>query len=140
MPPAESELIEDDMPTEVQPVVEPALGDQPEAVRSLTISDGQTVAVEGPVVIGRAPVASRTTGEEEPLLVSVPSPLHEISSTHVEVRPGPDGAIVTDLGSTNGTVVVPPGAGPQSLEPGVPVSLVPGSLINLGDGVTIEVT
>ena len=48
-------------------------------------------------------------------------------------------AVVTDLGSTNGTVLVQPGLGPEDLSPGVTVQLIPGALIDLGDGVTIQV-
>jgi len=40
-----------------------------------------------------------------------------------------------DLGSTNGTLLVLPGLGPETLQPGVAVQLLPGSLIDLGDGV-----
>ena len=48
--------------------------------------------------------------------------------------------MVTDLGSTNGTVLVQPGLGPEDLTPGVAVQLIPGALIDLGDGVTIQVS
>ena len=58
-------------------------------------------------------------------MVTVPSPHQEISSTHCEIRPGAGvdhgAAVVTDLGSTNGTVLVQPGLGPEDLRPGVPV-------------------
>jgi pSer/pThr/pTyr-binding forkhead associated (FHA) protein len=46
---------------------------------------------------------------------------------------------VTDLGSTNGTVVVQPGLPAEDLRPGVPVQLVPGATIDLGEGLTIQV-
>ena len=74
----------------------------------------------------------------------MPSRLHEISSTHVEVRPGTGAdqgaAVVTDMGSTNGTVLVQPGLQPEDLKPGIAVQLQPGAIINLGDGITIQVT
>ena len=38
------------------------------------------------------------------------------------------------------TVVVQPGLGPQDLAPGEPVQLLPGALIDIGDGITIQVT
>jgi pSer/pThr/pTyr-binding forkhead associated (FHA) protein len=60
------------------------------------------------------------------------------------VRPGTGAdhgtAVITDLGSTNGTVVVQPGIGPQDLAPGEPVQLLPGALIDIGDGITIQVS
>jgi hypothetical protein len=124
----------------------PPAADAPsgDAVAKLMISDGQQVLVDRVILIGRAPEARRFTSTEQPHLVTVPSRLHEISSTHVEVRPGTGAAqgtaVVTDMGSTNGTVLVPPGMGPEDLKPGIAVQLVPGAIINLGDGITIQVT
>ncbi len=118
----------------------------PSVVRSvakLIVSNGETVDVDRVVLVGRAPEARRFTSTEQPRLITVPSPLHEISSTHVEVRPGAGAdhgsAVVTDMGSTNGTVLVQPGLGPEELKPGIAVQLIPGAVINLGDGVTIQV-
>jgi hypothetical protein len=48
--------------------------------------------------------------------------------------------VATDLGSTNGTLVVQPGHQAEDLQPGIAVSLVPGAIVDLGDGVTIQVT
>jgi len=113
-------------------------------VAKLEFSHGERVDVDRVVIVGRAPEAGRFSLAEQPLLVTVPSPHQEISSTHVEIRPGTGvdhgAAVVTDLGSTNGTVVVQPGLGPEELRPGVPVQLMPGALIDLGDGLTIRVT
>ena len=119
----------------------PAPGVAP--VARLLISNGEVVEVDRAILIGRAPEARRFTSTDQPRLVRVPSPLHEISSTHVEVRPGSGAdhgsAVVTDMGSTNGTVIDQPGLGPESLKPGIAVQLIPGATINLGDGVTIQV-
>ncbi|WP_139977644.1 FHA domain-containing protein [Nocardioides litoris] len=113
------------------------------SVARLAISHGETVEVDRVVLVGRAPEARRFTTTDQPRLVTVPSPLHEISSTHIEVRPGsgPDhgSAVVTDMGSTNGTILVQPGLSPEELKPGIAVQLIPGATINLGDGVTIQV-
>lgn len=115
----------------------------PHAVAHLSFSSGDEVDVDRVIVVGRAPEAGRFSAEDQPLLVTVPSPHQEISSTHVEIRPGTGvdhgAAVVTDLGSTNGTLVVQPGLGPEELRPGVPVQLMPGALIDLGDGLTIRV-
>ena len=48
-------------------------------------------------------------------------------------------AVVTDLGSTNGTVLQQPGLPSEDLKPGIAVQLIPGAIIDLGDGVTIQV-
>ena len=132
------------------PAEPPGIPGQPPApdvtvpVARLQISNGDEVDVDRAVVIGRAPEARRFNDTEQPLLVTVPSPHLEISSTHIEVRPGTGAdhgtAVVTDLGSTNGTVLVQPGLGPEDLAPGVAVQLIPGAIIDLGDGVTIKVT
>ncbi len=112
-------------------------------VARLLLPDGEIVAVDRSVLLGRAPEASRIVTEGEPRLVVLSSPNHEVSSTHLEVRPGSGAdhgtAVATDLGSTNGSVVVQPGLPPEDLRPGVTVQLVPGAVVDLGDGVTIEV-
>lgn len=128
----------------------PGIPGQPQApsvtrpVARLLVSSGETIDVDRVVLVGRAPEARRFTATETPLLVTVPSPLQEISSTHLEVRPGSGAdhgsAVVTDLGSTNGTQLVQPGLDPENLTPGIAVQLIPGAIINLGDGVTIHVT
>jgi hypothetical protein len=112
-------------------------------VARLLISNGDVVDVDRAVVIGRAPESRRFNDTEQPKLVTVPSPHLEISSTHIEVRPGSGAdhgsAVVTDLGSTNGTLLVHPILGPEELSPGVAVQLIPGAIIDIGDGVTIQV-
>jgi hypothetical protein len=112
-------------------------------VARLVFSSGDDVAVDRAVLVGRSPEARRFTSGDQPRLVQVPSPQQEISSTHLEIRPGAGAdhgsAVVTDLGSTNGTVLVQPGLPPEDLQPGIAVQLVPGAIIDLGDGVTIQV-
>ena len=126
------------------PVPEPASPHLIAPVAVLRFSDGEVVDVDRVVLVGRAPEARRSTGDAQPRLVKVHSPLYEISSTHVEVRPGTGAdhgtAVVTDMGSTNGTVLDQPGMGAESLRAGVAVQLIPGATINLGDGVSIQVT
>lgn len=114
------------------------------AVARLAFSTGETVEVDGAVLIGRAPEPGRHPTTGRPRLVAVPSPHQEISSTHLEVRPGAGvehgSAVVTDLGSTNGTVLVQPGLPPEDLLAGITVPLLPGAILDLGDGVTIRVS
>ena len=112
-------------------------------VARLTFSSGEVVAVDRAVIVGRAPEARRFTSTEQPRLITVPSPNQEISSTHLEIRPGAGAdhgsAVATDLGSTNGTVLQQPGLPSEDLKPGIAVQLIPGAIIDLGDGVTIQV-
>ncbi|WP_210650159.1 FHA domain-containing protein [Nocardioides sp. SYSU D00065] len=113
-------------------------------VASLVFSTGDVVSVDRTVLVGRAPEARRFSSQDQPHVVTVPSPHQEISSTHLEIRPGAGAdhgsAIATDLGSTNGTVLAQPGLEPEELKPGIAVSLIPGAVLDLGDGVTIQVT
>ena len=133
---------------EPDPVIAPSEipADQPDAARSvaaLTFSSGEELEVDTAVLVGRAPEPSRSTAEE-PRLVVVHSPQLMVSATHLEIRPGTGAdegsVVVTDLGSTNGTVLIQPGTPPTDLQPGIGVPLSPGAALELGDGVTIEVT
>jgi hypothetical protein len=122
--------------------VGPAVVSRP--VARLVFSTGEVVDVDRTVIVGRAPESRQLASSDQPVLVTVASPQHEISSTHLEVRPGAGAdhgsAVVTDLGSTNGTVLVQPGLPPEDLRAGIAVSLIPGAILDLGDGVTIQTT
>lgn len=106
---------------------------------------GAPVTVDRPVLVGRAPDPARLGGDATPKLMTVPSPSHDISRTHLKVEPVGRTVQVTDLHSTNGTVLVtgPVGGDPSvagqrhPLVPGEPVAVQPGWILDLGDGVTI---
>ena len=103
----------------------------------LRASDGSTAEVDRPVLIGRAPSPDRSSSRS-PRLMTVPSANHDISRTHLEVAPAGWQIVVTDLNSTNGTVLVRYGAvDRQQLAPGEPVPVQLGSVIELGDGVSV---
>ena len=125
------------------PGQEPAPAVTSRPVARLVFSNGETVDVDRAVLVGRSPEARRFASGDQPRLVTVPSPQQEISSTHLEIRPGSGAdhgsAVVTDLGSTNGSVLVQPGLPPEDLTPGVAIQLIPGAIVDLGDGVTIQV-
>ncbi len=113
-------------------------------VAKLIFSTGDVIDVDRVILVGRAPEARRFASSDQPHMVTVASPNHEISSTHLEIRPGAGAdhgmAVVTDMGSTNGTVLVQPGLPPEDLKAGIAVSLIPGAILDLGDGVTIQTT
>ena len=106
---------------------------------------GAPVSVDRPVLIGRAPNSAKAGADITPKLMTVPSPSHDISRTHVKVEPVGRTVQVTDLHSTNGTVLItgPLGGDPSlagqrhQLVPGEPVAVQPGWILDLGDGVTI---
>ena len=103
----------------------------------LRASDGSTAEVDRPVLIGRAPSPDRSSSRS-PRLMTVPSANHDISRTHLDVAPAGWQVVVTDLNSTNGTVLVRHGAvDRQQLAPGEPVPVQLGSVIELGDGVSV---
>jgi hypothetical protein len=120
----------------------PAVTSRP--VAKMVFSTGDVVDVDRAILVGRAPEARRFASTDQPRLVTVASPNQEISSTHLEVRPGSGAdhgmAVVTDLGPTNGTGLGPPGLPPEDLQAGVAVSLIPGAILDLGDGVTVQTT
>lgn len=113
---------------------------RPEPVGRATFSHGLVVEVDRPYVIGRAP--SLRPDQENARPVTVPSPLGEISATHVEIGPGTGAEsgrlVVVDLGSTNGTLVLRAGQTPLELLPGVPFVLNGEAVVDLGDGATVQ--
>jgi pSer/pThr/pTyr-binding forkhead associated (FHA) protein len=91
------------------------------------------------VLVGRRPVPQRVADGAAPRLVTVASPTAEVSSTHVRIEQSGDAVVVTDLRSTNGTVVTGP-AGARRLRPGESVVVLAGARVDIGDGNIIEIT
>jgi FHA domain-containing protein len=109
----------------------------PPVLAVLRASNGTSAEVDRTVLIGRAPSSDRSSSQT-PRLMTVPSPNHDISRTHLEVSPHEWQVVVTDLNSTNGTILVPPGAGDgQQLAPGERIPVQVGSVMELGDGVSV---
>ena len=105
----------------------------------LQASDGTTADVDRAVLVGRAPDPDRSNFKA-PRLMALQSPGHDISRTHVEVAPEGWQVMATDLNSTNGTVLIRPGGYErQQLAPGEHVPVQPGSVLELGDDVSITV-
>jgi pSer/pThr/pTyr-binding forkhead associated (FHA) protein len=101
-------------------------------------SSGQTVKVVQPLFVGRSPKVTGQVAGEFPELVTVPSPDHDVSRVHLEVRIEGWRLLAIDSGSTNGTVVTLPGRAPQRLRAGDPFPLSPGAHVSLGGEVTFE--
>jgi len=93
-----------------------------------------------PIVIGRRPALQRVESGVAPRLVTVQSPEQEVSSTHVRVEQSGDAVVVTDLRSTNGTRVHRPGGSAERLRPGESTVVLPGTVVEIGDGNIIEIT
>ena len=101
--------------------------------------ENEPVSLESIVYVGRKPVPPRIPGVENPRLVTVSSPKSEVSGTHLELRQRGAAVVVTDLRSTNGSVVVIPGSAPRRMRQGESVVVTPGTLIDIGDGNVIEI-
>jgi len=97
------------------------------------------IPLDAPAIVGRRPRPPRVVRGVAPRLVAVPSPLGEISGTHLGLRQDGAVVVVTDLDSTNGTVVLAPGAERLALRPGESLVVVPGTRIDIGDGVVLEI-
>jgi hypothetical protein len=111
----------------------------PPVLAVLRASDGTSAEVDRPVLIGRAPSGDRSRSRT-PRLMTVPSPNHDISRTHLEVTPDDWQIVVTDLNSTNGTILVRPGGTDRlELAPGESVHVPVGSVMELGDGVSVSI-
>ena len=103
------------------------------------VNSHEPIALDRPALIGRRPSLPRVPLVARPRLVRVPSPLQEVSGTHLEIRQKGASVVVTDYRSTNGTVVVLPGSRPRRLRPGESSVVTPGSVIDLGDGNRVEI-
>jgi hypothetical protein len=112
-----------DAPTRTVP--RPSLG-------VLKVSSGARVPLDRGVVFGRNPQA--VPGQfPAPNLVRILDPDKDVSGQHVEVRLNGWQVEVVDLGSTNGTQVVPPHGRAIALEPRVAVVIVPGTKVVLAN-------
>ena len=103
----------------------------------LLVSTGAEVLLDRGAVIGRKPSAARFTADRMPHLITVPSPQQDISRSHLEVRCEGENVLAVDLGTTNGTRLLRPGADPVRLHPQEPTMLVDGDVLDLGDAVTV---
>lgn len=110
---------------------------QPRPFR-LRLTDGTLVPLDQPVYLGRKPSVPRIHPGGTPLLVTVDSPLREVSSTHLELRMVGATIVASDTKSTNGSVLRMPGAEPRTLIGGESAVVTPGTVIELGDGNLIE--
>ncbi|WP_308492635.1 FHA domain-containing protein [Microbacterium terrisoli] len=121
------------------PLLEPLAPPRMPAPARLRLSTGQTVLLDRTVVIGRRPRSTRVTGTDLPHLIAVESPEQDISRSHLEVRVEGDSVLATDLHTTNGTTLRRAGADPVRLHPGERNVVVPGDVLDLGDGVLVTV-
>jgi hypothetical protein len=112
---------------------------RPPAPGRVRMSTGQVIPLDRTVVIGRRPRSTRVSGTDLPHLVAVDSPQQDISRSHVELRAEGESIVATDLRTTNGTTLLRPGTDPVRLHPGEGTVVVPGDVLDLGDGITVAI-
>ncbi|WAB83865.1 FHA domain-containing protein [Microcella daejeonensis] len=103
----------------------------------LDISSGGSAALDGSIIVGRAPSTSRVSDGRIPQLVGLPG-ADDISRNHVRFDLEGDSVVVTDLHSRNGTVLRAPGATPRQLRAGESSVVLGGTVVDLG-GITLTV-
>ena len=103
------------------------------------INSHEAIALDAPALIGRKPSVPRVFSGPIPRLVRVPSPLREVSSTHLELRQHGASVVATDLRSTNGTLVTIPGSATLKLRQGESVVVTAGTVVDIGDGNIVEI-
>ncbi len=107
------------------------------ALAGVHSNHGDFADVQVAVVVGRSPDASQ--GPRGAHLMRVPSPSSDISRSHLIVAARDWSVVVTDLHSTNGTTVVPVGEQSFVLANGESVQVDLGTVLDLGDGVSLRI-
>ena len=102
----------------------------------LRFSTSQTVALDGPILIGRNPPPGQKVDGEVAEAVAIDN--SELSRFHAAVHVTEWYVYVADQGSTNGTIVRVPGKPDQTLRPYEKVQISPDMIIDLGGAVTFQ--
>ena len=130
----ESAIAADGAPTEHG--LSPATGVSPYRI---SINGESPMVLDVPHLVGRSPRTPRVTSGAVPRLVAVPSPRGEVSATHLEICQVGHSIVITDLRSTNGTVVAMPGSMPLTMRAGESLVVGPGTIVEIGDGNSCEI-
>jgi hypothetical protein len=120
----------------------PELPPVPAALRPhhrIRVGADAPIELDRPVHIGRRPRAVRVPQPGAPRLVAVASPDGGISSTHLELCEQGSVVVATDMRTLNGSEVRVPGSPVQALRGGDSIVVTPGTRIDLGEGVIVEV-
>ncbi|HEY0217654.1 MAG TPA: RDD family protein [Cellulomonas sp.] len=101
----------------------------PDVPLRLLFDTGEQIDVRGPGLVGRRPVPGEDVWVH---LVAVDDPDQSVSKTHLAFRPDCAGLVVTDRGSTNGTVLIDPAGSRWVLPPDEPALVAAGWSLVLG--------
>ncbi|MCU1421844.1 MAG: hypothetical protein JWN36_1495 [Microbacteriaceae bacterium] len=105
----------------------------------LVFSNGSREDLAQPVLVGRSPSITKVPGTRMPRLITVGGVDQDISRNHAQFALEGGTVVVTDLHSRNGTMIAMPGREPQKLRAGEPTSVLVGTVVDLGSGITITV-
>ena len=114
------------------PMARPSLG-------QVTISTGEVVELDRPLVVGRRPRSKRFSDGSVPHLLTVPSPSQDISRSHLAIELQDWSVLASDLGTTNGTILKRAGLPDRRLAPKEQVLVKDGDTFDLGDGILVTV-
>ncbi|MCW4384924.1 FHA domain-containing protein [Salinibacterium sp. SYSU T00001] len=112
--------------------------ERPASTLRLELSNGSVEVLDQTLIVGRSPSASKVSGGAIPRLITIPGD-KDISRNHAQFTVEGGTVVVTDLHSRNGTQIVLPGRPPQQLRQGEPTTIIPGTMVDLGGGVTLTV-
>ncbi len=122
------------------PPTQPVLLPPPPSAFAIRVGPGDSLPLDVPALIGRRPAPLRVDSGAPPRLVPVPSPTQEVSGTHVRIEQSGDAVVVTDLRSTNGTLLRSADGRLTRLRPGESAVALAGATVEIGDGNIIEIT
>lgn len=100
----------------------------------LRLSTGDIITLDRGVLLGRSP-RDDNSGDERPHVVKLTGGEGEISRNHVRITLDGWHVLVTDLKSTNGTMVTIPGREPSRLRPNDPTPISDGTRVTLAPDV-----
>jgi hypothetical protein len=99
----------------------------------IVFDDGSTYGLDADYVIGREPSVDRRVAEGRVRPLVLEDPDRALSRAHAEIHLEGWDTTVIDLGSANGTFVLPPGAAQWlTLQPGNPIRLEDGARVAVG--------
>ncbi|TDW29153.1 FHA domain-containing protein [Cryobacterium psychrophilum] len=117
----------------------PEQADVPLERYGFRLPDGTERRLDTVYLLGRHPQPTRVGAGGASRLITIASRTSAVSATHLEIRQDGDSVVVTDVGSTNGTMVFPARGRRQRLRAGQSVAVRPGTRVDIGDGNIIEV-
>lgn len=115
----------------------PPRGPAMTVLNRVRVGDAVPVVLAVPVVVGRAPGVPRIGAPV--VRVPVPSPRLQISADHLEIAQHGTTVVLRDLRSTNGSTILVPGRPPRLLARSDSAAVPVGTVVDLGEGVRIEI-